>query len=76
MCGLLGGRGHLVVLTGDASLSARPMDRIVEPLTMMGARIESRSGKAPLVILPACTASNTSSRWRLPRSRAGSFLPA
>jgi len=53
MCGLLAGRGHLVVLTGDASLSARPMDRIVEPLTMMGARIKSRSGKAPLVIMPA-----------------------
>jgi 3-phosphoshikimate 1-carboxyvinyltransferase len=53
MSGLLAGRGLLVVLTGDASLSARPMGRIIDPLSQMGAHIHSRSGRAPLVIAPA-----------------------
>jgi len=35
-------------LVGDASLSARPMSRIVEPLREMGAGIENADGKLPL----------------------------
>ena len=35
-------------LTGDASLSARPMGRIVDPLREMGAGIESEDGRLPL----------------------------
>jgi 3-phosphoshikimate 1-carboxyvinyltransferase len=35
-------------LTGDESLSARPMGRIAEPLRMMGARIETADGRLPL----------------------------
>jgi len=42
--------GEQVELTGDASLSRRPMQRIIEPLGAMGARIGSRDGRAPLVI--------------------------
>jgi 3-phosphoshikimate 1-carboxyvinyltransferase len=34
-------------LTGDESLSCRPMTRIVKPLTMMGARIETSDGGTP-----------------------------
>jgi 3-phosphoshikimate 1-carboxyvinyltransferase len=37
-------------LTGDESLSARPMERIAEPLGRMGARIETADGHAPLLI--------------------------
>jgi len=37
-------------LTGDASLSARPMGRIADPLTAMGAGIETDSGHLPLGI--------------------------
>ncbi len=37
-------------LRGDDSLSARPMGRIVEPLTQMGAAIESTDGHLPLAI--------------------------
>lgn len=44
--------GERIELTGDASLSRRPMRRIVAPLTEMGARIESRDGCAPLVVHP------------------------
>lgn len=37
-------------LMGDASLSRRPMKRVIDPLTQMGARIESRDGCAPLIV--------------------------
>jgi len=38
------------VMTGDGSLQRRPMRRIIEPLTRMGARIEARDGRPPLTI--------------------------
>ena len=38
LAGLLAGREFASELTGDESLSRRPMDRVVEPLTRMGAR--------------------------------------
>jgi 3-phosphoshikimate 1-carboxyvinyltransferase len=37
-------------LVGDASLSRRPMRRVIEPLTRMGARIEASDGHAPLTV--------------------------
>ena len=50
--GLLSGRPFLSVITGDASLRSRPMDRLIEPLRLMGAEISGRGGDAfaPLVI--------------------------
>jgi 3-phosphoshikimate 1-carboxyvinyltransferase len=50
--GLLAGQPFFSVLTGDASVRARPMRRIVEPLTKMGATIIGRSDdqNAPLAI--------------------------
>ncbi|MBI1908636.1 MAG: 3-phosphoshikimate 1-carboxyvinyltransferase [Deltaproteobacteria bacterium] len=39
MTGLLSGQPFQSVLTGDASLNARPMGRVIEPLQRMGARI-------------------------------------
>ncbi|HSH42558.1 MAG TPA: 3-phosphoshikimate 1-carboxyvinyltransferase, partial [Arenicellales bacterium] len=49
--GLLAGQAFDSTLTGDDSLSQRPMDRVIEPLTAMGARIESAaSATAPLRI--------------------------
>jgi len=50
MTGLLAGQSFTSMLMGDASLSRRPMKRIIEPLTRMGAVIESHDGKAPLTI--------------------------
>lgn len=41
LCGLLAGlEGRVARLEGDSSLSRRPMRRLAEPLTVMGARIE------------------------------------
>jgi 3-phosphoshikimate 1-carboxyvinyltransferase len=50
LAGVLAGQNFDSVLTGDASLSKRPMRRIIEPLTEMGAKIESANGCAPLEI--------------------------
>jgi len=51
MAGLLAGQAFDTTLTGDASLSGRPMKRVVEPLTRMGAHITpTEAGTAPLLI--------------------------
>ena len=50
MAGLLCGQSFNSELSGDASLSSRPMGRIITPLREMGAEIESRDGKPPLKI--------------------------
>ena len=51
LAGLLAGQAFDSTLTGDASLSTRPMRRVIEPLTQMGARIDSRAGLPPLHVL-------------------------
>lgn len=49
MLGLLSGQRFDARLVGDRSLSSRPMQRVIEPLTKMGARIDSEAGgRAPL----------------------------
>lgn len=52
LSGVLAGRPFTASLDGDASLRSRPMQRIIDPLGQMGARILSRNGKglAPLEI--------------------------
>lgn len=50
LSGILAGRSFVSTLDGDASLRRRPMRRVIEPLGQMGARIESRDGRAPLEI--------------------------
>lgn len=48
--GILAGQNFNSVLFGDESLSKRPMKRIIEPLSLMGAKIDSNDFKAPLKI--------------------------
>ena len=51
LSGLMAGQAFDSVLTGDASLSRRPMARVIEPLTRMGADIRGdAAGRAPLHI--------------------------
>jgi 3-phosphoshikimate 1-carboxyvinyltransferase len=53
LTGLLAGQGLAVTLTGDSSLSSRPMRRVVDPLAKMGATIGStETFTAPLQIHP------------------------
>ena len=53
--GILAGQPFNSELSGDESLNSRPMKRIIEPLTSMGANIASvlQNGCAPLYITPA-----------------------
>ncbi len=52
IAGLLSSQQFASTLTGDASLSTRPMSRIIDPLTQMGAIIRSVEGRPPLWIEP------------------------
>jgi 3-phosphoshikimate 1-carboxyvinyltransferase len=48
LLGILAGQPFATVLTGDDSLRRRPMDRVMEPLMRMGARVIGRRGGARL----------------------------
>ncbi len=48
VAGLLAGQQGRFTLTGDASLSRRPMERIRQPLEAMGARVQLTDGHAPV----------------------------
>jgi 3-phosphoshikimate 1-carboxyvinyltransferase len=50
IAGLLAAQPFASELVGDASLSRRPMRRVIEPLTEMGARIDATDGHPPLVV--------------------------
>jgi 3-phosphoshikimate 1-carboxyvinyltransferase len=51
--GLLSGQRFESVLTGDASLRSRPMERVARPLRLMGADITTTDGKPPVTVRPA-----------------------
>jgi 3-phosphoshikimate 1-carboxyvinyltransferase len=50
LAGILAGQHGRFELTGDDSLRRRPMTRIAEPLTQMGASVETSEGTPPLVV--------------------------
>ena len=50
LAGVLAGHPFSATLIGDASLSRRPMRRVMAPLERMGARIQATDGHAPLTI--------------------------
>jgi 3-phosphoshikimate 1-carboxyvinyltransferase len=47
LSGLLAGQSFTSEITGDASLCRRPMARIIEPLSLMGARVDATAGNFP-----------------------------
>ncbi len=50
LAGVLAGHEFSSTLQGDASLSRRPMRRVIAPLEAMGARIDSSDGRPPLTV--------------------------
>jgi 3-phosphoshikimate 1-carboxyvinyltransferase len=48
--GVLAGQEGEFTLTGDESLTPRPMERVAEPLRRMGADVETTDGHAPLLV--------------------------
>lgn len=53
--GLLIAQNFSSTLIGDESLSKRPMQRVIEPLKLMGAKIESSNSTLPIIINPTDT---------------------
>lgn len=53
LTGILAAQAFRSVLTGDASVSKRPMRRVLEPLAQMGAQATLTDGALPLTIEPA-----------------------
>ena len=64
LSGVLAGQPFSSELTGDASLSSRPMERIARPLRTMGATVTLTDGHAPIRIQPC--ESLTGIRYKLP----------
>jgi 3-phosphoshikimate 1-carboxyvinyltransferase len=54
LAGIMAGQTFPVVIDGSKQLRKRPMRRIIDPLTQMGAKIAGSDGRAPLHITPAC----------------------
>ena len=50
LSGIVSGQHFTSEMIGDESLSRRPMERVIKPLSAMGAKIESQQGKPPLRI--------------------------
>ena len=50
LCGLLAGQPFDSVLDGDESLRKRPMGRVITPLALMGANIQSNGDNCPITI--------------------------
>lgn len=50
MAGVLAGLPFSTTMIGDASLTRRPMRRVIEPLELMGARIDANEGRPPLTV--------------------------
>ncbi|MDR1401041.1 MAG: 3-phosphoshikimate 1-carboxyvinyltransferase [Endomicrobium sp.] len=50
LSGILAGQNFETIITGDKSLSMRPMQRVIDPLLRMGANIISKGGLLPLKI--------------------------
>ena len=53
LAGLLAGQGFELTMTGDESLSKRPMKRVTDPLALMGAIVETAEGGTPPLVLKA-----------------------
>ena len=53
LTGYVAGKGIDAMLYGDESLSARPMGRVAEPLSCLGANVRTTDGHAPVYVTPA-----------------------
>ena len=51
LAGVLAAQPFLSVLTGDASLCRRPVDRVIEPLRRMGAELHARGDRLPPLVV-------------------------
>jgi 3-phosphoshikimate 1-carboxyvinyltransferase len=72
--GLLVAQNFSSIIIGDESLSRRPMQRIIEPLKMMGAEIESSNSTLPIKILPAKRLTSIEYELKIPSAQVKSCI--
>ena len=70
MIGLLAGQPFDSVLTGDSSLTTRPMLRVCDPLRQMGARIRTSGDGTPPLEVDACTSKLIPLHYAMPMASA------
>jgi 3-phosphoshikimate 1-carboxyvinyltransferase len=75
LLGVLAGQPLTAVLTGDASLRSRPMARVTEPLSRMGARfVCAEGGRLPITVTGATDALALETRLAVPSAQVKSAL--
>lgn len=75
LAGLAAGHRLTVTLTGDASLSSRPMERLAAPLRRIGAEVVTApGGRAPLTVRGLCPAVPLAHRMLVPSAQVKSAL--
>ena len=74
LLGILAGQKGRFEITGDESLRARPMDRVAEPLTRMGARISTTDGLPPVVVEGASSLKGIEYELPVPSAQVKSAL--
>lgn len=75
MMGVFAGQNFPVTLTGDESLSSRPMRRVMEPLKRMGASIQvSENGTAPVAIEPVKRLNSVNWEMQVPSAQVKSAI--
>ncbi len=74
LAGVLAGQPFDATLIGDDSLSGRPMRRVTDPLTAMGARISTTDGHAPLHVRGGSKLSGITYRLPMPSAQVKSCV--
>ncbi len=74
LTGLLVPQSFEAKLTGDQSLRGRPMERVVEPLQVMGAKIETQDGYPPILIQGTKNLMGVSHRLKVASAQVKSAL--
>lgn len=75
LTGLLAAQSFKSILTGDKSLLKRPMERVAEPLRLMGAQISlSENGTAPISIFPSTNLRGITYRMETPSAQVETAL--
>jgi 3-phosphoshikimate 1-carboxyvinyltransferase len=74
LTGLLSAQNFESEVIGDESLSSRPMERIIIPLTKMGAEITANNNKLPLKIIPVKELKPLNSQLTIPSAQVKSAI--
>ncbi|HLD30143.1 MAG TPA: 3-phosphoshikimate 1-carboxyvinyltransferase, partial [bacterium] len=74
MTGILAGKNFESVMTGDASLSRRPMKRVMDPLRKMGADLSAKDGNYPPLRIRGKTLRGISEKLALPSAQVKSAV--